>query len=127
VVLDTSALLAVFFDEPEAEWVASQMATQVGRLSMSTVNLAETLILVHDRQPARASIVQRQLMNAPVRFVPPTVEHARIAADARLRFPLNLGDCFAYALAMTESEPLLTLDRNFARTDASTLLPKRKR
>ncbi|HEX3557202.1 MAG TPA: type II toxin-antitoxin system VapC family toxin [Thermoanaerobaculia bacterium] len=35
--------------------------------------------------------------------MPPDVEQARIVAEARFRYPLNLGDCFAYALAIIEN------------------------
>ena len=52
-----------------------------------------------------------------IRLVPPTPSHAEIAAAARLRYPLNLGDCFAYALAKDEDRRLLTLDRDFRRSD----------
>lgn len=42
---------------------------------------------------------------------------ADIAARARLTFPLNLGDCFAYALARAEQCPILTLDEDFRAVD----------
>lgn len=42
---------------------------------------------------------------------------------ARLRYPLNLGDCFAYALAKDEDRTLLTLDRDFRRSDLRVILP----
>jgi ribonuclease VapC len=107
----------VFFAEARAPWVIEQLAASAGSLRMSTVNLAETLLRVRDRQPAGFPAVERRLLAGPIAFVPRSTEHARLAAEARLRFPLNLGDCFAYALAMTEDEPLLTLDTDFAKTD----------
>jgi uncharacterized protein with PIN domain len=55
--------------------------------------------------------------------VAPSPRQAEIAAVARLRFPLNLGDCFAYALARDEDCPLLTLDRDFRRTDITVISP----
>src|SRR5437016_4913566 len=110
MVLDTSALLAVFFNEAHATWVAERMTEHASNLRMSTVNLAETLILLRDRRPGLFSTLERQLFAGGIRFVPPTPEHARLAAEARLRFPLNLGDCFAYALGVGEGEPVLTLD-----------------
>jgi ribonuclease VapC len=90
---------------------------------MSTVNLTETLILLRDRQPQLYDDLEEAVWTCGVRFVPPTFEHARAAAAARLRFPLNLGDCFAYALAVVEGTPVLTLDRAFARVDVPVLLP----
>jgi uncharacterized protein with PIN domain len=59
----------------------------------------------------------------PIDFVAPTTQHAFIAARARQRFPLNLGDCFAYALAVTENLPILTLDTGFLGVDVPVILP----
>lgn len=50
---------------------------------------------------------------------------ALILIADRLRYPLNLGDCFAYALAKQEDCPLLTLDRDFRNTDIEVILPRR--
>jgi ribonuclease VapC len=123
VVLDTSALLAVFFAERHGPWVLERMAEHDGTLKMSTVNLAETLIRIRDRQPASHQAIERKLLSGSITFVPPTADHARLAAEARMRFPLNLGDCFAYALATAENEPLLTLDADFERSDVTVISP----
>jgi uncharacterized protein with PIN domain len=56
VVVDTSAVLAVFFGEPSARWVSSQLTANARALRMSTVNLTETLIHIRDRQPQLAEI-----------------------------------------------------------------------
>jgi uncharacterized protein with PIN domain len=48
-----------------------------------------------------------------------------LAAAARLKFPLNLGDCFAYALSAIENQPILTLDEDFRRCDRPLLIPPR--
>jgi uncharacterized protein with PIN domain len=99
MVVDTSVLLAVFFAEPAGGWAAKQLAAHASELRMSTVNLTETLIRVRDRQPQLYETIETELLTSGIRFVPPDVEQAKIAAEARLRYPLNLGDCFAYALA----------------------------
>ena len=72
---------------------------------MSTVNYAEALILIEDRQPQLASEIRDAIALSSIRLIPPTVEHAETAAAARLRYPLNLGDCFAYALAKSADCP----------------------
>lgn len=90
---------------------------------MSTVNYAEVLILVKDRQPQLYNEIREAILEAGIRLVPPTATQAEAAADACLRFPLNLGDCFAYALAKDEDCVLLTLDRDFAKTDVAVVLP----
>lgn len=58
------------------------------------------------------------------RVTPLTDAHARLAADAFLRYGkgrhpagLNFGDCMAYAVAKSEGAPLLFVGEDFARTD----------
>ena len=124
MVVDTSALLAVLFNEKYGPWVLDQLQLHAGELRMSTVNYAELLILVQDRQPAALAEVRESIEASSIHLVPPTPRHAEIAADARIRYPLNLGDCFAYALAKEEECPLLTLDRDFRRTGLSLTIPR---
>lgn len=123
LILDTSVLLALYFGEPQASWALDHMQKSRGLLSMSTVNLTETLIRLRDRQPVRFVELERQLLNSGIRFVPPDIEQARIAAEARLRFPLDLGDCFVYALARIESQAILTLDSDFRCLDVAVITP----
>lgn len=123
MVVDTSIILGIFFDEPHAAWAIARLEERRGTLSMSTVNLTEALIRIRDRQPHLADALEARLLEGGIRFVPPDVTQARIAAAARLRFPLNLGDCFAYALAVAEDSEILTLDRDFRAVDRPVLLP----
>ena len=123
MVVDTSALLAIFFAEPFGDWAAARLAEHAGDLCMSTVNLTETQIRVRDRQPQSFEQIEMELLNSGIRFVPPDVQQARIAAEARLRYPLNLGDCFAYALAVVEDLPILAVDRDFQSTDRPAVSP----
>ena len=123
MVVDTSILIAVFFDEAQAAWAAEQMNQHAAVLRMSTVNLTETLILLRDRQPTLYRQLENCVFESGIPFVPPSTDHAKIAAEARLRFPLNLGDCFAYALAVTDNCPILTLNRDFCSTDRPVVIP----
>ena len=124
MVIDTSALLAIFFAEPYGEWAAARLSERAEELCMSTVNLTETLIRVRDRQPRLFEKIEAELLSSGIRFVPPDVRQARIAAEARLRYPLNLGDCFAYALATVEDLPILALDGDFRSTDRPVVHPE---
>ena len=81
------------------------------------------MIRLRDRQPQLADEIEEEVLTSGIRFVPPNVEQARLAARARLRYPLNLGDCFAYALAKDEGCPILTADRDFRRVDVPVVLP----
>ena len=113
MVVDTSVILAIFFKEHHSEWAVNQMNIHARELRMSTVNLTETLIRLQDKQPQLFQILEEELLYKGIRFVSPDVEQSRIATQARMRFPLNLGDCFAYALAAQEDCPILTLDKDF--------------
>lgn len=123
MVVDTSILLAVFFNERFGPWACDQLQKNRAALRMSTVNYAEALILIHDRQPHLFRPIREAIQASSIRLVPPTGEHAELAALARLRYPLNLGDCFAYALAKHEDCRLLTLDRDFRKTDLAVIFP----
>jgi ribonuclease VapC len=127
MVIDTSAALSFLFEESSAQWVLQQIDLRRGPLLMSTINLAETIILLRSRLLEGAELLESSLLSSGIDFVPPTVEQARIASDARLRFPLNLGDCFAYALSRVEKLPVLTLDEDFRRCDCPLLMPPRKK
>ena len=123
MIVDTSVILAILFEEPQAQWVAQQLNSNAGQLCMSTVNLAETLILLRDRQPTLYDELEEDLLTSGIRFVPPDISQSKIAAQARLRYPLNLGDCFVYALSVAEDRPILTLDQDFRVTDRPVILP----
>jgi ribonuclease VapC len=124
VVVDTSILLAVIFNEKFGAWALDRLQERAASLRMSTVNYAEALILIQDRQPHLFDQIRDTIRASSIRLVAPTPEQAELAASARLRYPLNLGDCFAYALAKAEECPLLTLDRDFRKTDVPVVLPK---
>jgi ribonuclease VapC len=124
MIVDTSALLAVLFDEPEAEDFARAIArAEVSR--MSAANLLEASIVADCQTDARTG---RQLdalvANFHLRIEPVTEEQVEIARQAYLDFgrgnhpaKLNFGDCFAYALAKSSEEPLLFKGDDFAQTD----------
>ena len=124
MVIDTSILLAIFFNEKAGAWALDRLQESADSLRMSTVNYAEALTLIEDRQPQLFDEIRNSIRSSSIRLVAPTPAQAEIAAAARLRYPPNLGDCFAYALARQEDCPLLTLDRDFRNTDIPVILPK---
>lgn len=123
MVIDTSILLAIAFAEPHAAWAAAQLDAHAGDLCMSTVNLTEVLIHLRDRRPGAIAELEDRVLTLGLRYVPPSVEQARVAAAARLRYPLNLGDCFVYALAIEERSAILTLDTDFRAVDCPVVMP----
>ena len=69
-------------------------------------------LLGHD-----ADIPQHASAEFALDIVPVDRVLASAAAHARSQYPINLGNCFAYALAKARSLPLLTLDSDFNKTD----------
>ncbi len=123
MIVDTSVVLATYFDEPRSEWAAAQLNRYCDELAMSTVNLTEVLIKLESRRVGVVDHPRASPLALPIRYVAPDVDQARVAAEARLRHPLNLGDCFVYALAVIEDDAILTLDRDFRCVDREVLLP----
>ena len=124
VIVDSSAVLAVLYREPDAERYETAIAA-APNCRMSVANVLEVSIVVEGRGGAAAGHELDVLLeSAAIELAPVTVEHVEAARSAWRRFgkgnhrvALNFGDCFAYALAKTTSEPLLFKGEDFARTD----------
>lgn len=121
IVIDTSALMAVAQREPEAE-ACIRVLDEAGDLLMSAATFAEALIVSARR--GAGSEMSALLTRIAVAVVPVTEADARRAADAYSSWGkgvhpagLNLGDCFAYALAKERNCPLLFVGSDFAQTD----------
>ena len=125
MIVDTSALLAILRDEPEAEeYVRAIDKAAVRRLSAA--NYAEAAAVIdasHD--PIASRRFDELLREAQCVIEPVTEAQARIAREAYRDFGrgtshparLNFGDCFAYALAKAMHEPLLFKGNDFKYTD----------
>ena len=122
IAVDASAVLAILFDEPEAKSFRQILAAEGG--VMSPVNhwevLARARVKLGPTGPSEADALMGSLMIT----VPPTTVHdSRRAISAFERFGkraaghLNLGDCFAYAVAEREGDGLLFKGEDFPRTD----------
>lgn len=124
MIVDSSALLAILLQEPEARQIAEALA-MADALRMSTANLLEVELVVAGRTGGVGSDdIDRLVQNFRIEKVPFTANHLAIARDAVRAFGkghhragLNFGDCFAYALAKAEGEPLLFKGSDFAQTD----------
>jgi ribonuclease VapC len=127
MVVDASAVLAIYFDEPEAALFRAALRDR-GAL-MSPVNHWEVLARAHRAQGGAGAERAGRLVNAlGVQVTTSGDEASRAAYEAFSRFgkgvggPLNLGDCFAYALAEREGEGLLYKGDDFSRTDVISAL-----
>ena len=126
IAVDTSALMAILLDEPEAADCAHALASNHPVL-ISAATVAEALIVAGGRD-ARAEM-EALIDGLGLEIVPLDSAAARRAADAYARWgrgfhaaALNFGDCFAYALADGAQCPLLFVGGDFARTDVRSAL-----
>ena len=123
VVIDTSALLAVFLGEPERKQFLDMITRAETRL-ISAANVLETGIVLEARRgEAAGREFDLFLHQAKFDVVPVDADQVDIARVAWRKYgkgqhpaALNFGDCFAYALAKTLGEPLLAKGTDFART-----------
>jgi ribonuclease VapC len=129
MILDTSALAAILYGEPEAA-LYTQLIHDADRCLISAANFLELCIVIESQIGPDAS---RQcdvfLRRADIIIEPSTIEQAHLARQAFLDFGkgrhpagLNFGDCFAYALAKITGEPLLFKGEDFKRTDIPSAL-----
>jgi ribonuclease VapC len=124
MVVDTSAILAIFLAEPERKSFLHLLTEADVRL-MSAANVLETGILLETkRSEAAGREFDLFLHSADITIAPADadqIERARTAwrkyGKGRHRAALNFGDCFAYALAKSTGEPLLAKGNDFALTD----------
>ena len=124
MIIDSSAILAILFEEADAERFKEAIADAWPR-RMSVVALLEATMVVEGRGGAEAgNDLDAFLERTRVELVPVTAEQAAAARGAWRRFgkgnhpaALNFGDCFAYALATVSGEPLLFKGEDFALTD----------
>ncbi len=124
MVLDTSAVLAILFDEPERSEFTAHIQDDPVRL-LSAASYLEAGSILDDRFGEGGGAALRQLVvEGEIDVVPVTLDQAEVARDAYRRFGrgnhpagLNFGDCFSYALSRVSGEPLLFKGDDFSRTD----------
>ncbi|HEY2191868.1 MAG TPA: type II toxin-antitoxin system VapC family toxin [Actinomycetospora sp.] len=129
MIVETSAVVAVVLGEPDAERFVEALTVPALRL-ISAANLVEAGIVVEARQgPDAARDLAYLLEEVAIDVEPVDAAQARLAVDAWRRFGkgrhpagLNLGDCFAYALARHRGEPLLFKGNDFTQTDVASVL-----
>ncbi len=128
--MDTSALVAILRDEPDAERFVEALAG-ASTVRMSAASYLETAVVVDaNRDPVLSRRLDDLLAAAEVSVEPVTKAHADIARQAYRDFGkgsghpagLNFGDCFSYALARASGQPLLFEGTDFSRTDVDSAL-----
>lgn len=129
IVVDTSALMAMALDEPEAGRCMEALASEAEVL-ISAGTVAEALIVAGARNVADG--IMELIDELGFEVVPVTMASARRVAEAYGRWgngvhpaALNFGDCFSYELARERACPLLYLGGDFAKTDINPALRPR--
>jgi ribonuclease VapC len=133
LIVDTSAILAVLKREADATRYIDALGS-AERALISAGTLLETTIVVDAiRDPVLSARLDEVVSEAGLVVVPVTKEQVQTARQAYRDYGkgnghaagLNVGDCFAYALARSNGEPLLYKGDDFTHTDlASVLAPE---
>jgi len=131
MIIDTSAIIAILRDEPEAMSFARAIADATDR-RVSAVNFVESAVVIDaSRDPIATRRFDDFITEANILIEPVTKFQAQIARDAYRDFgkgsghpaKLNFGDCFSYALAKVSGEALLFKGDDFVHTDIAPVLP----
>jgi ribonuclease VapC len=124
MILDTSAIVAMAFAEPERE-TFTRAIEQADKVLISTVSVVEVRMVVHGRLGQRGAVMVDDLLRLPVfELVAPGVAETNAAYAAFVTFGkgsghsvgLNFGDLFSYALAKVRGLIPLTWSQAWLRT-----------
>jgi ribonuclease VapC len=129
MIVDASALLAVLFEEAEKDSFRDKLLLTPDLL-MSPINYLEASIRADDpRHPGKGPQLDVLIDELGIEIAAVDAKQARLAREAYQRFGkgnhkarLNLGDCFAYALARARGEPLLFKGNDFRLTDVEAAI-----
>ena len=124
MIVDSSTIIAILRNEPDAAAIAEALQ-RAPILRISAVTFVEAAVVAdNDRNPLLSRRFDNLIRDAQMLVEPISARQAEIARQAYRDFGkghhkagLNLGDCFAYALAKEMDEPLLFKGNDFSRTD----------
>ena len=127
MILDTSAVIAILRNEPEAPLFARLIEQSTSRRISAVSYVESAAVIDSSRDPIASRRFDDFIREAGISVEPVTASQALLARNAyrdfgkgsRHRAQLNFGDCFAYALAKESGEPLLFKGNDFRHTDIS--------
>ena len=129
MIVDASAILAVIFDEPDADRYNRAIADELEDLLISPVNFVEAAIRADGRGSEVAQAFDDVIRVSGIRIADITAQQTRLAREANQKYGkgnhparLNLGNCFAYALAKARGGPLLFKGDDFRLTDVEAAI-----
>lgn len=130
MIIDSSAILAILFGEPDAATYAEAIEKAAVR-RISTANWLETAVRIDSGSgPIGSNAFDDFVREASLVIEPVTEDQARFARAAYRAYgkgsghpaQLNFGDCFAYGLAKSTGEPVLFKGDDFSWTDIPSAL-----
>jgi ribonuclease VapC len=126
IAVDTSAVIAIVLNEPEADALAAALEAE-DQLLISAGTVAEALIVAGRRNVGEE--VAQLIDGLGFEIVNVTPASAQRIAAAYAKWgkgvhpaALNFGDCFAYEVAKEHHCPLLYVGEDFSRTDIEAAL-----
>jgi ribonuclease VapC len=129
MIVDASALLAIVLKEEDRDRYAQAISDAVDDSLISPINYVEAAIRADKLGEEFSLALDEIMLTGNVDIAAVTREQTLLARDAYRQFGkgnhparLNLGDCFAYALAKARSEPLLFKGDDFRLTDIEAAL-----
>lgn len=124
MIVDSSTIIAILRDEPDAAAMAEALQEAPIRRISAVTYVEAAVVADNDRNPLLSRRFDGLVRDAQMLVEPVTARQAELARQAyrdfgkgRHKAGLNLGDCFAYALAKEMDEPLLFKGDDFRHTD----------
>ena len=121
MAIDTSAIVAIALNEPDASEIEVRIADDPVRLISAATVLEAAMVLEARLGDAGGREFDLWLLKIGAEIIAVDAEQADVAwrryGKGHHAAALNYGDCFSYALAVTRSEPLLFKGEDFAKTD----------
>lgn len=130
MVIDTSAIVAILFGEPEAAAFTAAIESSTTRLVSAATRVELTFVVEGRKRDEGRADLERLFQHGNFDVVDVTALQVIVATDAFRRYgkgrhpaQLNIGDVFAYALAKVTDQPLLFKGNGFSQTDIRAALP----
>jgi ribonuclease VapC len=127
MIVDSSAIIAILRDEPDATAMAEALQDAPIRRISAVTYVEAAIVADNDRNPLLSRRFDSLVRDAQMLVEPVTARQAELARQmyrdfgkGRHKAGLNLGDCFAYALAKEMDEPLLFKGDDFCHTDVES-------
>jgi ribonuclease VapC len=130
MIVDSSAIIAILRNEPDAGAMAEALQEASVRRISAVTYVEAAVVADNDRNPLLSRRFDSLVRDALMLVEPVTARQAELARQAyndfgkgRHQAGLNLGDCFAYALAKEKGEALLFKGDDFCHTDVEGVIP----